>query len=123
VNRKGFIGLCIFIIVILFFFPKDAGRGGNVPISEVSHCSCFGFSRIINVQQTNVFKEVCYGIVTDCENYIDCKGDTCWHKDSGCKCPGTEFWTESKGSCQATDAMKNCVCTHDECEGLQAIGG
>ena len=122
-SRRNFILLCSFVLIVLFFFPKESGRAGNVSISEMSSCDCFGLDRKINVDQTNVFVNICYGVVYGCTTILDCEDGDCWHKEKGCKCPGTDLWTTSKGSCEAYDGLDSCVCTRGECDKGQAIGG
>ena len=123
INRKRFFLLCLFLFIIFFFFPKESGRGGNVPLSEMTTCRCYGFQRTVNEDQKNIFVSICYGVVGTCHAYLDCEDERCWHKTTGCKCPGLEFWTKANGACLAKDGMGNCICTHNECDGLQAIGG
>ena len=64
----------IFILIVIFIFPKQGASGGSCPECETNVCDCFGFEK--SAEYSGPWKKICYGIPYDCypsdspSNYI-----------------------------------------------------
>ena len=111
--------IVLFALSIIFFFPKDSGLHGEVSLEDEHSCECMGFERTSKITGKFIYNTYCYGLSYSCDNVLEClPGESCWVRESGCRCQDTQYWAPSDYPC----ADDECLCTHEEC-GRGIIGG
>lgn len=119
-NKKSFLIIAVFSLLVVFFFPKGAGTHGEVTLDEAHTCDCLGIEHTNKVSGAYIYNTYCFGIPHGCEGFVECKeGEPCWLREHGCRCPGRSNWAPTEFPCEDDE---ECVCTHDECD-LGMIGG